>query len=113
MLDPSFDIRESGTALYYSSKSIPPRRETHEFIATNFEAMAKRVERDRPGSWPAFAAGLCSEKDRAEVEAFWRGRIADYAGGERTLKQALEQIRLCAGLRAAQEQAVAAFLAKH
>jgi hypothetical protein len=113
MLDPSFDIRESGTALYFSNKSIPPRRETHAFIAANFEALAKRVARDTPAYWPAYAAGLCNESDRADVETFWRDRIAKYEGGERTLKQALEQIHLCTVLRAAQGQAVAAFLAKH
>jgi alanyl aminopeptidase len=113
MLDSAFDIRESGTALRISSQSIPPRRETHEFIVANFEAMAKRVSRDTPGSWPEYAAGLCGEKDRADVDAFWRDRITSYAGGQRTLKQALEQIQLCVGLRAAQGQAVSAFLAKH
>ena len=113
LLDPAFDIRESTTALYFSSKSISPRRDTHDFIAANFEPLAKRVSRDTPGYWPQHAAGLCSEKDRADVEAFWRDRIAKYQGGERTLKQALEQIHLCAGLRAAQGPAVAAFLAKH
>ena len=112
LLDPAFDIRESETALRISSYAIPPRRDTHDFIAANFDAMAKRVSTDTPGYWPSYAAGLCSESDRADVEAFWRDRIATYAGGERTLKQALEQIQLCAGLRAAQEQAVAAFLAK-
>ena len=113
LLDPAFDIRESGTALAYSRRSIPPRRETHDFIAANFEEMAKRVARDTPGGWPEYAAVLCSEKDRADVEAFWRDRIAKYAGGERNLRQALEQIELCARLRAKQEPAVAAFLAQH
>jgi alanyl aminopeptidase len=111
MLDPAFDVREAGTALWISS-SIPPRRDTHEFIAANFDAMAARVSRDTPGYWPAYAAGLCTERDRAAVQAFWQNRIVNYAGGERTLKQALEQIQLCVGLRAAQKQAVAAFLAK-
>jgi alanyl aminopeptidase len=113
MLDPAFDIRESGTALRISNYAIPPRRETHDFIAANFDAMVKQVSSDTPGGWPYYAAGLCSESDRADVAAFWRDRIANYAGGERTLKQALEQIQLCAGLRATQEQAVSAFLAKH
>ncbi len=103
MLDPAFDIRESGTALWISSHSIPPRRDTQDFIAANFDAMAMRVSRDTPGYWPSFAAGLCSERDRADVESFWRDRIVNYAGGERTLKQALEQIQQCAGLRAAQK----------
>ncbi len=112
MLDPAFDIRESGTALWISSHSIPPRRSTHDFIAANFDAMAKQVSRDTPGYWPSFAAGLCSEKDRADVAAFWQDRIANYAGGERTLKQTLEQIQQCVELRQAQKEAVAAFLAK-
>ena len=113
LLDASFDIRESTTALRYSSRSTPPRRETHDFITANFEPLTKRVARDTPGYWPAYAAGLCSEMDRAEVEAFWRDRIPNYVGGERTLKQALEQIQLCTTLRASQERAVAAFLAKY
>ena len=112
MLDPAFDIRESTTALWISSKAISPRRDTHDFIAANFDALAKRVSSDTPGYWPSYAASLCSENDRAAVETFWRDRIANYAGGERTLKQALEQIQLCTALRAAQERAVAAFLAR-
>jgi alanyl aminopeptidase len=112
MLDPAFDIRESGTALRISNYAIPPRRETHDFIVANFDAMAKRVSSDTPGNWPSYAAGLCSESERAKVAAFWRDRIATYAGGERTLKQALEQIQLCTRLRAAQGKAVAAFLAR-
>jgi cytosol alanyl aminopeptidase len=113
LLDSSFDIRESTTALRYSSRSTPPRRETHDFITANFEPLSKRVAHDTPGAWPAYAVGLCSEADRAQVETFWRDRIANYVGGERTLKQALEQIQLCTALRASQEQAVAAFLAKY
>jgi len=112
LLDPAFDIRESETALRISNYSIPPRRDTHDFIAANFDAMSKRVSRDTPGAWPYYAAGLCSEGDRADVETFWRDRIANYAGGERALKQSLEQIHLCARLRATQERSVAAFLSK-
>jgi hypothetical protein len=52
MLDPAFDIREAGTALWMSSKAIPPRRDTHDFIAANFDAMANRVSRDAPANWP-------------------------------------------------------------
>ncbi|HZI83148.1 MAG TPA: ERAP1-like C-terminal domain-containing protein, partial [Casimicrobiaceae bacterium] len=113
LLDPGFDIRESATALAVSRKSIPPRRETHEFIEANFDALAQRVARDTPGSWSEYAAGLCSEKDRADVEAFWRGRVTKYEGGPRTLEQTLEQIEMCANLRSSQEASVAAFLPKH
>ena len=113
MLDPAFDIRESGTALWISSYSIPPRRETHEFIAANFDAMAKRVSRDAPGQLarlcrrPVQREGsrrrrvvlarshceLCRRRANAEAERWSRSTCA-------------------AGLRAAQQAAVAAFLAK-
>jgi alanyl aminopeptidase len=113
LLDPAFDIRESTTALYLSERFTPPRRETHAFIAANFDALQKRVARDTPASWPGYAARLCSDKDRADVQAFWRDRVTRYEGGTRNLAQALEQIRLCTALRTAQEPTVAAFLARH
>jgi alanyl aminopeptidase len=112
LLDPTFDIRELLNALRTMRLYVPPRRDTHAFIAANFDALAQRVARDAPGNWPVYAAGLCTDRDRAEIEAFWRDRIAKYAGGERTLAQALESIQLCSRLRAAQEQNVAAFLGK-
>jgi alanyl aminopeptidase len=112
LLDPAFDIRESLTALRFSHYGAPPRRTTHDFLMAHFDAMAALVPPDTPGSWPSYAARLCSDKDRAQVEAFWQNRIAGYAGGERILKQALEEIRLCAAVRTAQESAVAAFLEK-
>ena len=58
--------------------------------------------RETPGGWPAYAERLCSDADRADVEAFWRDRIASYAGGARTLAKTLESIELCTRLRAAQ-----------
>jgi alanyl aminopeptidase len=113
LLDPGFDARESWTALRNSFYSNTTRRETHDFIMANFDALAKGVSRDSPGGWPHYASGSCSEKDRADVEAFWRDRIASYAGGKRDLEQSLESIELCVRLRAAQEKDVAAFLGRH
>src|SRR5438552_12538725 len=94
-------MRETMTALRRSRSTLPPRRATHAFIEVNFERLAKRVSRDAPAGWPNYALGLCSSQDKAEVEAFWRDRIAKYAGGERSLAEALESIDLCTRLRAA------------
>jgi alanyl aminopeptidase len=113
LLDPGFDIREAGTALWISRQATPPRRAAHDFVVANFDAYAKRASRDSPGSWPTYATGLCTVQDRQEVEAFWRDRAGNYAGGTRNLAQALESSELCARLRAAQGPAVAAFLAKY
>ncbi len=113
LLDPAFDVRESGTALRIQQPTRSRRDATSTIssppISTRWRG---RCRATTPGYWPSYAAGLCSERDRADVEAFWRGRIANYAGGERTLTQTLEQISQCATLRKAQEKAVAAFLAK-
>jgi aminopeptidase N len=112
LLDQGMDIRELTTALWISSRSNPPRRETHEFIVANFDELAKRVSPDVPAWWPSYAAGLCSEKDREEVEAFWRERVRNYPGSERNLAQAVEAIDLCRRLREGHGKAVTGFLGK-
>jgi len=113
LLDPAFDIREASNALRTSHRGAQPRRDVHEFIKANFEALTQRVQRDTPGGWPVYAERLCSDADRADVEAFWRDRIANYAGGARTLSQTLESIELCTRLRAAQGGSVTAYLQRY
>jgi len=99
LLDPAFDVRETWTALYDAYRWNPTRRATYDYLVANFDALAKTVDRDAPGRWPAFAAGLCSAKEWAEVEAFWKPRVATYSGAGRPLASTLEAIELCARLR--------------
>ncbi len=107
LLDPAFDVRESWTALRNVFYWIPARRATNDFIMANFDELTKTVARDAPGFWPHYASGLCSERDRADVEAFWQQRIKTYVGSDRELAQAVEAIRVCTQVRA---RAVAAGL---
>jgi aminopeptidase N len=109
LLDPSFDTRESWTALRNSFYANATRRETNDYIMANFDTLAKSVGRDEPGRWPDYASGLCSEKDRVEVEAFWKERANNYAGADRKWAQALEGIALCTRLRSTQGNAMAEF----
>jgi hypothetical protein len=109
LLDPGFDARESRTALRNSFYANAARRETNDYIMTSFDALTKTVAKEAPGFWPHFASGLCSEKDRADVEAFWKERAKNYPGAERELALALEGIALCTRLRAAQGNAIAQF----
>ena len=106
LLDASFDMRESWTALWTGFSANATRRETNDYVMANFDALAKTVGRDEPGRWPYYASGLCSEKDRADVEAFWKERAKNYAGAERELAQTLEGIALCTRLRSAQGNAI-------
>jgi len=99
LLDPSFDVRETWTALRSAYPWNPTRRAPHEFIMANFDALTKTVGRDTPGGWPSYAEGLCSAKDRAEVEGFWTPRAVAYSGAERELASTLESIELCTRLK--------------
>ncbi|MDQ2961709.1 MAG: M1 family metallopeptidase [Pseudomonadota bacterium] len=100
LLDPAFDVRESWTSLHNGFYWNPARRVTNDFIMANFDALAKTVGRDTPGGWPVYASGLCSETELAEVEAFWKERVATYAGAGRELAQAAEAIQACTRVRA-------------
>jgi alanyl aminopeptidase len=99
LLEPTLDVRESWTALRFGNGWSPGRRAAHEFILRNFDALVATVDRDAPGHWPSYSAGLCSAADEVELAAFWRGRTERYAGAERELAEALESIRSCAQVR--------------
>jgi len=47
-----------------------------------------------------YAVGACSEAEAREVDALFAAKVAPLEGGPRALAQLLEQIRLCAALRA-------------
>ncbi len=113
LFDPAIDIREATTALSLANGASPPRRETHAFIAEHFDALAARVDRDAPGTWPRYAAGLCDAADRAAVEAFWQPRADRYAGAGRNLAQALEAIDLCVRMRARERPSVVSALDRY
>jgi hypothetical protein len=63
-----------------------------------------------PGGWPGYASGFCASDDRRDVDAFWRPRIAQYAGGEHNLAEALEAIDLCVRLRERERAALDRYL---
>ena len=112
LLDPSFDIRETTTAMWRMHWTTPPRRAAHAFIVANFDALSARVQRDTPGGWPELAEHLCTQRDEEAVDAFWQSRIASYASGNRALAKAREAIRLCTKLRSAQSASAEAYLAR-
>jgi hypothetical protein len=53
---------------------------------------------------------VCDESKRADAEGFFRPRIEKFDGGPRAMKQALEQLGLCATMKKAQTPGVIAFL---
>ena len=104
LLDPAFDNRESWSALWRARPWNPGRRATHDYIVANFDALARSVGPESPGGWPEYAEGLCSERDAADVAAFWKARVKNYAAVERQLAEAVDTIRVCAAVRARTRQ---------
>ena len=77
LLDPSFDVRETWTALRTVQAWNPARRAPHDFIVANFDALARTVGRDTPGGWPRYAAGfVLGDGSRAS-----RGILGDARSG--------------------------------
>ena len=105
LLDPAFDVRESWTALQNGFWWNPTRRAPNDYIMANFDALTKTVGNEEPGHWPAFASGLCTERDRVELDAFWKERVSRYSTASRELAGAVESIDLCARVRAANKPA--------
>jgi len=112
LLDPTIDVRDATTALSLAINLSPPSRAPYDFITAHFDALAARVDRDAPGSWPGYAAALCSVTDRTAVGAFWRPRVARYEGAARNLAEALESIDACVRLREREHGRVDAYLAR-
>ena len=110
-LSDEFAAREAIVLVYGATHSEPTRGPAYDFVREHFgELISKLPAREGPGLVAAGAA-LCDETRRADVEAFFERRMADLPGGRRRSAQAMEQLRICAAVRAAQGPAVARFFA--
>jgi hypothetical protein len=110
LLDSRIDIREASSAMRVAGEAPATSRAIHAFVVAHFDALAGRVGRDSPGYWPGYASGFCDADARRDVDAFWRPRIAQYAGGEHHLAEALESIDLCVRLRERERAALDRYL---
>ena len=83
---------------------------TWEWVKANFAQIAELTPANRKPNLPNLAGDFCTTDARAEVEAFFTANAALVPGLERNLAQTLEQIELCASLRAAKAEEFAAAL---
>jgi cytosol alanyl aminopeptidase len=108
-LSNEFPTREAITVVYGATHSVESRGAAYDFVRENFGELAGKLpSREAPGL-VAVGAALCDESKRAEVETFFRERMAGLPGGPRRYAQAVELLRTCAAFRAAQSPAVARF----
>jgi cytosol alanyl aminopeptidase len=103
MLSPQHDIREIMAAARNRGPTEPVRDGRFEFITRHFDALATRLPEGQPAQFPLQFQGFCSSDKAADVEKFFGPLTSRYEGMADRLKESLENIRLCAGYRAAQQ----------
>ena len=101
--------REAITLVYGATQSVEARGAAYDFVRENFGELAGRLPAREAAGLVAAGSALCDEGKRAEVEAFFRERMAGLPGGPRRYAQAVEKLRTCAAFRAAQGPAVSRF----
>jgi alanyl aminopeptidase len=106
-LDPRLRLSESAAILGVQLRSPRTRERGWAWLKENFDAFVARAGSAQAGDAPWYAASLCSREDADDVQAFFRDRAAELAGGPRNLSGAVEAIRLCAAKAEALRPAVA------
>jgi aminopeptidase N len=104
-----FPAREAITLVYGATRSVEARGAAYDFVRENFGELAGRLPVREAAGLVAAGSALCDESKRAEVEAFFRERMAALPGGPRRHAQAIEKLRTCAAFRAAQGPSVSRF----
>jgi cytosol alanyl aminopeptidase len=113
VLTDEVDIRESFRILWAALGERATREVAWQFFTANFDALVAKLPREM-GAWlPWTGASFCDAPHRAEIEAFFRGRVEKLVGAQRPLAEALEVIDQCVALKSDQSAAVARVLATY
>jgi cytosol alanyl aminopeptidase len=117
LLDEKHEIRESLGTLWTSQATPEIRRLRWEFVQQNFDALIARLPAEGGfqlgARLPDVGNVFCSEDDARELEQFFGERVKRFNGGEQSLAETLEGVRLCSALKSAQQESVSAFLREY
>jgi alanyl aminopeptidase len=114
LLKDDFDMRRSlgllfGPLGYWKTREVP-----FQWVKENYNALRSRLPRAADTDFAAFlpfaGSGFCDAHGAAEVESFFKDKMASATGGPRNLAQAVEGIRLCDAARKAHQAGIADFL---
>jgi alanyl aminopeptidase len=111
-LSDEFDPRESMT-LIWGARRESTRQMAYDFVKANFERIASRMPREWGGGLSQIGSGFCDAEHRADIEAFFKDKAANFPGGPRTLAQTLEGVALCDAQKSARQASVTTFLKKY
>ncbi len=112
LLDKRLRAREPTTLAFELASRPSQRRATFDWFKANHEAFIGRLSHFAYRWLPRLGAGFCSIEDRNEVESFFRPLVANMQGADRTLAEVVEGIELCAALKDAKADEIAAWLIK-
>jgi len=110
VLDDRFDPRESLTVLLGLFREPQTRDIANGFLRQHFDAISSRLPQEGRTYLLFAAAGICDAEHKADFEAFFTPRVAQFPGAPRALAQHLEEIDLCAAFRGAQQTSAVRFL---
>jgi len=104
--------RETRTVVRGQMRQTETRDATWSWVQDNFPTYLETIPRQRKRSSPALADRLCSEQARDDLLALFatHGPLAE--GHERSLRQTVERIELCAALEREKGPEVRAFFSR-
>jgi len=102
--------RQSGTVLNSLLASETFGAQTWDWFKANLPSYVKKVPDVRKGGLPGAGRNFCSLERRDEVRDFVEANAELMPGYERNLLQTLESIELCAALKEAKAEDLAAAL---
>jgi alanyl aminopeptidase len=112
-LDPAFEPREAN-GVFFSALAEPRTSElAWGFFKQNYDALVARTPAEAQASLVFAASGFCDARAKADVEAFFKPRVAEVVGGPRNLARVLETIDLCIAFKEAQQANVVKFLERY
>ncbi|MGJ8562585.1 MAG: M1 family metallopeptidase [Alphaproteobacteria bacterium] len=95
----TFTGRQATSLISSMIGNIDHRDATWDWFKANFDAyVSTRIPDVRIGGVPGYGRGFCTLEKRDEVKAFFESKAALIPGSERSLKQTVERIELCAAL---------------
>jgi alanyl aminopeptidase len=116
VLTNEFDPREAFGAFLFRAPE-EHRDLPFEFVKANLDAILKKLPRevgeDFAADLPFVGGGFCTQKERDDLEAFFKPKVDQYTGGTRNLAQVLESVDLCIARRKAMGAELAEFLQRY
>jgi alanyl aminopeptidase len=113
LLTNDFDARRAVAILQGGIGDPACHQRAYDFMKQHFDALMAKFPPEFGINMPFMGAGFSDEAHRADVEAFFKDRVAKYPGAARSLAQTLEGIRIREAQVAAQQPGIIAFLKQY